>query len=48
MGNTDEYLSAQQKKLDIAEKKVIKIVEDAFNELRKNMDIVSSAYFSER
>jgi hypothetical protein len=36
------------RKLDVGEKKLLKLIEDTFRELRKNMEIVSAGYLAQK
>lgn len=48
MGNVDQFLEAHQKRLDTAYKKIIKMVDDMFAEMNKQMQVISNAYLMEK
>ena len=47
-GNIEQYLASHQRKLETAHKKVLKIVDEMFAEMQKQMEIIANAFHFEK
>lgn len=47
-GNIEQFVESHQRRLDTAHKKVLKVVDEMFEDMHKQMEIIANAFYYEK